>query len=125
MSFGCRRLCRLDTAPHHGDRGVNADYGVLTDKTPPATGPIIGPINGMRRRTRMLVACRALACGRIDGPFGDFGDPDGFIAAAKRAAVIGYEGKWRSTLANRTRQSSVHAVRSEVTKARRIVSGDG
>jgi malyl-CoA/(S)-citramalyl-CoA lyase len=29
-----------------------------------------------------------------DGPFGDFGDPDGFRAAANRAAVLGYEGKW-------------------------------
>ena len=30
----------------------------------------------------------------IDGPFGDFNDPDGYLAAARRAAVLGFEGKW-------------------------------
>jgi citrate lyase subunit beta/citryl-CoA lyase len=30
----------------------------------------------------------------IDGPFGDFKDPDGFRAAARRAAALGCEGKW-------------------------------
>ena len=43
---------------------------------------------------RMLVACRAFALRAIDGPFGDFNDPDGFTAAATRAATMGYDGKW-------------------------------
>jgi len=43
---------------------------------------------------RMLVACRAFGLRAIDGPYGDFNDPKGFIEAAKRAAVMGYEGKW-------------------------------
>jgi malyl-CoA/(S)-citramalyl-CoA lyase len=30
----------------------------------------------------------------IDGPYGDFGDPEGYRVAARRAAVLGYEGKW-------------------------------
>ena len=30
----------------------------------------------------------------IDGPFGDFKDPDGYRAAARRAAALGIEGKW-------------------------------
>ena len=30
----------------------------------------------------------------IDGPFGDFNDPDGYVNAAKRGAAIGIEGKW-------------------------------
>ena len=30
----------------------------------------------------------------IDGPYGDFGDPEGYRTAARRAAVLGYEGKW-------------------------------
>ena len=42
----------------------------------------------------MMVACRAYGLRPIDGPFGDFGDADGFRAAANRAAVLGYEGKW-------------------------------
>ncbi len=44
--------------------------------------------------TRMTVACRAYGLRPIDGPFGDFNDPDGFNLAAKRAAALGCEGKW-------------------------------
>lgn len=43
---------------------------------------------------RMLVACRAYGLRAIDGPFGDFNDPQGFRDAANRVAVMGYEGKW-------------------------------
>jgi malyl-CoA/(S)-citramalyl-CoA lyase len=70
----------------------------------------------------MMVACRAYGLRPIDGPFGDFGDPDGYIAAAKRAAVLGYEGKWaihpsQIELANQVFTPSD----AEVTKARRIL----
>lgn len=43
---------------------------------------------------RMLVACRAFGLRAIDGPFGDFNDPEGYKDAARRAAAMGYEGKW-------------------------------
>ena len=74
--------------------GVHPDYSVLTDR-----------VEGEPRQThwgdmwhyaiaRMVVAARANGLRPIDGPFGDFKDPDGFRAAAKRAAVLGCEGKW-------------------------------
>jgi malyl-CoA/(S)-citramalyl-CoA lyase len=44
--------------------------------------------------SRMTVACRAYGLRPIDGPFGDFSDPDGYTAGAKRAAALGVEGKW-------------------------------
>ena len=44
--------------------------------------------------SRLLVACRANGLRAIDGPFGDFGDPDSFTAGARRAAAPGYDGKW-------------------------------
>jgi citrate lyase beta subunit len=44
--------------------------------------------------TRMIVACRAYGLRPIDGPFGDFKDPDGYLAAARRGAALGIEGKW-------------------------------
>ena len=44
--------------------------------------------------TRMVIACRAYGLRAIDGPFGDFSDPDGYMAAARRAAALGCEGKW-------------------------------
>jgi citrate lyase subunit beta/citryl-CoA lyase len=43
---------------------------------------------------RMIVACRAYGLRPIDGPFGDFKDPDGFRLAARRGAALGIEGKW-------------------------------
>src|SRR5262249_22332286 len=72
--------------------------------------------------SRMMVACRAYGLRPIDGPFGDFSDPDGYLAAAKRAAVLGFEGKWaihpsQVDLANRVFTPS----EAEVTKAKRIV----
>ena len=42
----------------------------------------------------VATACRAYGLRAIDGPFGDFNDPDGYRAAARRAAALGYEGKW-------------------------------
>ncbi|MGH3935089.1 MAG: HpcH/HpaI aldolase/citrate lyase family protein [Pseudonocardiaceae bacterium] len=44
--------------------------------------------------SRMIVACRAYGLRPIDGPFGDYSDPDGFRAGARRAAALGCEGKW-------------------------------
>ncbi len=44
--------------------------------------------------SRMLVACRAYGLRPIDGPFGDFNDADGYRLGARRAAAMGYEGKW-------------------------------
>jgi malyl-CoA/(S)-citramalyl-CoA lyase len=43
---------------------------------------------------RIAVACRAHGLRPIDGPYGDFGDPEGYRTAARRAAVLGYEGTW-------------------------------
>lgn len=44
--------------------------------------------------SRMIVACRAYGLRAIDGPFGDFKDPEGFLASARRGAALGIEGKW-------------------------------
>lgn len=44
--------------------------------------------------SRMTVACRAYGLRPIDGPFGDFNDPDGYLDAARRGAALGIEGKW-------------------------------
>jgi citrate lyase subunit beta/citryl-CoA lyase len=44
--------------------------------------------------SRMTTACRAYGIRPIDGPFGDFSDPEGFRAACKRGAALGIEGKW-------------------------------
>jgi len=43
---------------------------------------------------RMAQAARAHGLMAIDGPFGDYGDPDGFRVQAMRTAILGCEGKW-------------------------------
>ena len=103
--------------------GVNANYTVLTDAAD----------DGDERLThwgdmwhyaiaRMVVAARAHGLRPIDGPFGDFGDADGYRAAAFRAATLGCEGKWaihpsQIAIANEVNSPS----EAEVTKAHRII----
>ncbi|MGH8120380.1 MAG: HpcH/HpaI aldolase/citrate lyase family protein [Gammaproteobacteria bacterium] len=64
--------------------GLNPDYnceGALGDQWHAAL-------------VNMATACRAFGLRAIDGPFGDFKDPEGYKAAARRVAALGYEGKW-------------------------------
>jgi malyl-CoA/(S)-citramalyl-CoA lyase len=43
---------------------------------------------------RIVVACRAAGVRPVDGPYGDFNDPEGLEAAARRSAAMGFDGKW-------------------------------
>jgi malyl-CoA/(S)-citramalyl-CoA lyase len=42
----------------------------------------------------IVAACRTHGVLPVDGPFGDFGDAEGFRAQARRSAVLGMVGKW-------------------------------
>ena len=72
--------------------------------------------------SELVMTCRAYGLRAIDGPFGDFNDPDSYIASAKRAAAIGIEGKWaihpsQIDLANKV----FSPPETEVKKAKRIL----
>ena len=72
--------------------------------------------------SQLVMTCRAYGLRAIDGPFGDFNDPDAYIEAAKRGAAIGIEGKWaihpsQIELANKV----FSPPSSEVKKAKRIL----
>ena len=72
--------------------------------------------------SQLVMTCRAYGLRAIDGPFGDFNDPDGYIASAKRAAAIGIEGKWaihpsQIELANKV----FSPPEAEVNKAKKIL----
>ena len=72
--------------------------------------------------SRMTVACRAYGLRPIDGPFGDFNDPDGYLLSARRAAALGCEGKWaihpkQIELANEV----FSPPEAEVTRAKKIL----
>jgi len=43
---------------------------------------------------RMVVAARAAGLRPMDGPYADFNDHEGLVAAARRSAALGFEGKW-------------------------------
>jgi malyl-CoA/(S)-citramalyl-CoA lyase len=122
MSFGVADYAASTRARTTVIGGVNRDSGVLTDKDERGNRQYFWTDPWHAAQTRMMVACRAYGLRPIDGPFGDFGDPDGYVAAANRAAVLGYEGKWaihpsQIELANRVFTPS----QAEVAKARRIV----
>ena len=102
--------------------GPNPDYHVLTDPDE----------RGIRERhwgdmwhyaiSRLVVAARANGLRPIDGPFLDPSDPEGFTAAAMRAAVLGCEGKWGNDAATMKLANAVFSPDpAEVARARRIV----
>lgn len=71
---------------------------------------------------RMVTACRAFGLRAIDGPFGDFSDPEGYKEGARRAAALGCEGKWAIHPSQVSMANEVFSpTEAEVTKARRII----
>jgi malyl-CoA/(S)-citramalyl-CoA lyase len=102
--------------------GPNANYGVLTDKDGDAPREYHWGDMWHYAVARMVVAARAHGLRPIDGPFGDFSDPEGFKAQAYRAAVLGCEGKWaihpsQIDIANEVNTPS----EKEISQAQRIL----
>jgi citrate lyase subunit beta/citryl-CoA lyase len=72
--------------------------------------------------SRMIVACRAYGLRPIDGPFGNYRDPDGFRDSARRAAALGCEGKWAIHPSQVELANDVFSpLEAEVHLARRII----
>jgi len=122
MSFGVADYAASTRARTTVIGGVHPEYGVLTDKDSAGKRDYFWADPWHGAQTRMMVACRAYGLRPIDGPFGDFNDPEGFKAAARRAAVLGYEGKWaihpsQIALANEVFTPTT----AEITKAQRIM----
>jgi malyl-CoA/(S)-citramalyl-CoA lyase len=102
--------------------GPHPGYVVLTDAD--AAGVRHAHWNDMWHyaHCRLIVAARANGLRPVDGPFANFRDVDGFHAAATRAAVLGFDGKWvihpdQIAACNRIFTPSDE----EVTKARHIL----
>jgi len=76
--------------------GSDANYAMLTD--PGSGGADDRDLHWGDQwhypLARIAVACRANGLRPIDGPFGDFSDPEGYLVAARRASILGFEGKW-------------------------------
>jgi len=102
--------------------GPHPDYVVLTDPEEGAERQVHWQDMWHYAISRMVVAARAHGLRPIDGPFGDIRDTDGYIAQARRAAVLGCEGKWsihpsQTDLANQ----EFSPAEKDVEQARRIL----
>jgi len=103
--------------------GANPDYALLTDKDEAGERATHWGDPFHYGIARLAVAARANGLRPIDGPFGDFSDPDGYRAAARRAAALGVEGKWaihpsQVALANEVFTPS----EKEIARAKRIIA---
>jgi malyl-CoA/(S)-citramalyl-CoA lyase len=102
--------------------GANADYAVLTEPLEDGAREFHWGDMWHYAISRMVVAARANGLRPVDGPFGNFSDGDAFKAAARRAAVLGCEGKWaihpsQVALANEVMSPG----EADVTRAKRII----
>jgi malyl-CoA/(S)-citramalyl-CoA lyase len=122
LHFGVADYAASTKARTTGIGGPHPDYHVLTDADTNGKREIHWGDMWHYAIARMVVAARANGLRPIDGPFGNFSDPDGYAAQAKRAAVLGCEGKWaihpsQVNLANDLFSPS----EKEVAQARRIL----
>jgi malyl-CoA/(S)-citramalyl-CoA lyase len=122
LHFGVADYAASTKAQTTGIGGPNPSYGILTDKDGDKPRDYHWGDMWHYATARMVVAARAAGLRPVDGPFGDFSDPEGFKAHARRAAVLGCEGKWaihpsQIALANEVFSPSD----AEIAKAKRIL----
>ncbi|MEW8507810.1 MAG: CoA ester lyase [Candidatus Thiodiazotropha sp.] len=122
LVFGVADYAASTQARTIGMGGTNPDYLVLGHPNDRGERKTYLGNQWHFAMSRMIVACRAYGLRPIDGPFGDFGDPDGYLAVAKAFAALGGEGKWaihpsQIDLANRVFTPG----NEEVVHARKVV----
>jgi malyl-CoA/(S)-citramalyl-CoA lyase len=73
--------------------GNNPDYAVLSGDKGSARERHVSDMSHYAL-ARIVVAARAHGLRPVDGPYADYADPEGFMVTARRAAALGFEGKW-------------------------------
>jgi len=123
MSFGAGDLAASLRIRTTTIGGLHPEYGVLSDADTAGRRAFHQTDPWHAGQVRMLVACRAYGLRPIDGVYGDFRDMDGFLAASKRAAAMGFDGKWAI---HPTQVGPLNEIFSpaqeELERARRIVA---
>jgi len=123
MSFGAGDFAASMRMRTTAIGGLDPVYGVLADPDAQGARPFYQGDPWHAAQSRVVAACRAHGLRPIDGPYGDFRDTAGFVAAARRAAGLGFDGKWaihpsQIDLANEVFSPAA----AEVQQARRIVA---
>ncbi|MCJ9728690.1 CoA ester lyase [Bradyrhizobium sp. PRIMUS42] len=123
MSFGVGDYAASTRARTTIIGGSSPDYGMLVGQGDPADRQFHPGDLWHYAQSRMLVACRAYGLRPIDGPFGDYSDPLSYENAARRAAALGYEGKWAIHPSQIELANSVFSPRpEEIFAAKRILN---
>jgi malyl-CoA/(S)-citramalyl-CoA lyase len=94
LSFGVADYAASTRARTVGIGGPHPDYGVLTDKDADGRRHYYWNDPWHFALSRMMVACRAYGLRPIDGPFGDFSDPQACEAQFRNAFLMGCAGAW-------------------------------
>lgn len=94
MSLGAADFAASMGMQTTGIGGTQEGYYMLPPKDGDAPRPPHYPDPWHGVTAAIVAACRANGVLPVDGPFGDFSDPDGFTAQARRAATLGMVGKW-------------------------------
>jgi malyl-CoA/(S)-citramalyl-CoA lyase len=107
-------------ALHFGAGDFAASMGMPTTTI---GAPIPGAADAWHyAQARIAVAARARGLRAIDGPYADFADAAGFEAAARRAAALGFEGKWAIHPSQLAAANVIFAPPAEeVARARRVI----
>jgi malyl-CoA/(S)-citramalyl-CoA lyase len=94
MSLGAADFAASMGMQTTGIGGTQDGYYMLPppEADAPRTPSFPDPWHGVT--AAIVAACRANGVLPVDGPFGDFSDPDGFTAQARRSATMGMVGKW-------------------------------
>ena len=93
MVFGVADYAASTQARTTNIGGANPDYSVLTDPDADGTRERHWGDQWHFALSRMVVACRAYGLRPIDGPFGDYSDADGYVAAARRGCPARLRGQ--------------------------------
>ncbi len=73
--------------------GMHPEHGVLSDANAAGGRVYMQTDPWHAAQQRLVVACRAYGLRPLDGAFGDIRDADGFLAATRRAAAMGFAGR--------------------------------